>query len=111
MCGLAAGTEQKCRLPLASLCYPAPGNQACTIVCADHARLRRTMEQARFFAGSPRSVEHLTISIGISVFDDDAQFKRALIENADGALYAAKKSGRNKVVLYSDLASRQREVS
>ena len=69
------------------------------------------MEQARFFAGSPRSVEHLTISIGISVFDDDAQFKRALIENADGALYAAKKSGRNKVVLYSDLASRQREVS
>ncbi len=74
-------------------------------------RLRRTIEQAKFFAGSPRSVEHLTISIGISVFDDDAQFKRALIENADAALYGAKKSGRNKVVLYSDLASRQREVS
>jgi diguanylate cyclase (GGDEF)-like protein len=75
-------------------------------------RLRRAVEQARFFAGSPCAVEHLTISIGIAFFDADGQFKRDLIEFADAALYAAKSQGRNQVVLYSDLALRQhKEVS
>jgi diguanylate cyclase (GGDEF)-like protein len=74
-------------------------------------RLRRTIEQAKFFAGSPDSVERLTISIGVSVFGDDAASKRTLIENSDAALYAAKRSGRNKVVLSSDIAPEQREVS
>ncbi|HTK95509.1 MAG TPA: sensor domain-containing diguanylate cyclase [Terriglobales bacterium] len=75
-------------------------------------RLRRAAEQAKFFAGSVNAVERLTISIGIAVFDTDAQFKRDLIEFADAALYAAKAGGRNRVVLYSDLALQQRkEVS
>lgn len=72
-------------------------------------RLRRSVEQAKFFAGSPRAVEHITISIGIAIFDQDAQFKRDLVEFADAALYAAKGSGRNRVVLYSDIS--RREVS
>jgi diguanylate cyclase (GGDEF)-like protein len=66
-------------------------------------RLRRAVEQAKFFAGSPRATEQLTISIGVAVFDVDAQFKRDLIEAADAALYEAKKRGRNQVVLYSEL--------
>ena len=75
-------------------------------------RLRRAVEQARFFAGSPRAVERLTISAGIAIFDTDAQFKRDLIEFADAALYAAKNQGRNQVVLYSEVAARRRrEVS
>ncbi len=75
-------------------------------------RLRRAVEMAKFFAGSPRAVEHLTISIGISVFDQDAVYKRDLIEFADAALYAAKSQGRNQVVLYSDYVLKQRkEVS
>ena len=75
-------------------------------------RIRRAVEQAKFFAGSPRIVERLTISLGISVFDTDAQYKRDLIEAADAALYAAKSGGRNQVVLYSDLVRQQRrEVS
>ncbi|HTC95771.1 MAG TPA: GGDEF domain-containing protein [Terriglobales bacterium] len=74
-------------------------------------RLRRNVEQAKFFAGSPNTVVRLTISIGIAVFYQDAQFKRELIENADVALYTAKKTGRNRVVLYSDIAPQQREVS
>jgi diguanylate cyclase (GGDEF)-like protein len=69
------------------------------------------VEQAKFFAGTPLSVERLTISIGIAVFDADAQFKRDLIEAADAALYAAKGQGRNRIMLYSDLALRRREVS
>ncbi len=75
-------------------------------------RLRRNVEQAKFFAGSPGAIERLTISIGIAVYDQDAQFKRDLIEFADAALYAAKAQGRNQVMLYTALAAKQkREVS
>ena len=71
-------------------------------------RLRRAVEQAKFFAGSPDAIQHLTISIGIAVFDTDAQFKRDLIEFADAALYAAKHAGRNRVVCYSELAGQEK---
>jgi diguanylate cyclase (GGDEF)-like protein len=75
-------------------------------------RLRRSVEQAKFFAGSPHAVEHLSISIGVAVFGQDAKFKRDLIECADSAMYAAKNSGRNRVLLYSDLERmRHKEVS
>jgi diguanylate cyclase (GGDEF)-like protein len=74
-------------------------------------RLRRAVDQAKFFAGSPHSVQHLTISIGVAVYDTDAQFKRDLIEFADAALYAAKHEGRNRVVCYSGLARKGKEVS
>jgi diguanylate cyclase (GGDEF)-like protein len=75
-------------------------------------RLRRAVEQAKFFAGSPHSVQHLTISIGVAVYDIDAQFKRDLIEFADAALYSAKHAGRNRVICYSELAGKEgREVS
>lgn len=72
-------------------------------------RLRRAVEQAKFFAGSPGAVERLSISIGIAVFDQDAQFRRDLIEFADAALYHAKSHGRNSVVLYSELEKMQRK--
>lgn len=75
-------------------------------------RLRRAVDQAKFFAGSPHSVQHLTISIGVAVYDTDAQFKRDLIEFADAALYAAKHGGRNMVKCYSELPGKEgREVS
>ncbi len=75
-------------------------------------RLRRAVEQAKFFAGSPHEIQHLTISIGVAVYDTDAQFKRDLIEFADAALYAAKHNGRNRVVSHSEIANRERkEVS
>jgi diguanylate cyclase (GGDEF)-like protein len=75
-------------------------------------RLRRAVDQAKFFAGSPHSVQHLTISIGVAVYDTDAQFKRDLIEFADAALYAAKHAGRNRVMCYSEISSKQgQEVS
>ena len=74
-------------------------------------RIRRGVEQARFFAGSPRQVEHLTISIGIAIFDQDAQTKRELIEAADAALYAAKSQGRNQVISHATLIVKKKEVS
>lgn len=75
-------------------------------------RLRRSIEQTRFIAGAPQAVEKLTISIGISVYGKNAQFRSELIETADAALYAAKAAGRNRVMLYTDVQTqRQREVS
>ena len=75
-------------------------------------RLRRAVEQAKFFAGSPHEIQHLTISIGMAGYDSDAQFKRDLIEFADAALYAAKHGGRNRVVAYSEIAEQvKKEVS
>jgi diguanylate cyclase (GGDEF)-like protein len=73
-------------------------------------RLRRSVAKAKFFAGSPDHVEHLSISVGISVLGQDALFKKDLIETADAALYEAKARGRNQVVRYSEL-SNHRQVS
>jgi diguanylate cyclase (GGDEF)-like protein len=70
-------------------------------------RIRRSVENAKFFAGSSATVEQLTISIGIALYPHDARFKRDLIECADGALYDAKAHGRNQVKMYSDLQRRE----
>lgn len=79
-------------------------------------RLRRGVEQSKFFAGSPDAVERLSISIGISVYEENGRFRKELIEAADTALYTAKSRGRNSVILYSNLmreqqATANREVS
>ncbi len=73
-------------------------------------RIRHSVEQAKFFAGTAEAIEHLTISIGFAVYPQDAQFKRDLIVSADAALYDAKSRGRNQVTMFSDLAAAQREV-
>src|SRR5260221_5465505 len=59
-------------------------------------RLRRAVEQARFFAGSPHAVQHLTISIGVGVYDTDAPFKRHLIEVADATAYCDQHARRKR---------------
>ncbi len=43
----------------------------------------------------------ITMSMGVSCFPDHGDDRTQLIERADTALYAAKESGRNRVVIYS----------
>ena len=43
----------------------------------------------------------VTISIGVSAFPEHGENPETLIASADGALYHAKRSGRNRVVLAS----------
>jgi len=46
-----------------------------------------------------REATHITASIGVASFPKDAQLKEELIQQADSALYNAKKRGRNRVCL------------
>ncbi|MFZ5906107.1 MAG: diguanylate cyclase [Nitrospirota bacterium] len=46
--------------------------------------------------------EHLTVSIGIATFPHDGEDRKALLRNADKALYRAKMEGKDRVVPWSD---------
>lgn len=58
-------------------------------------RLRRALEQSRIKAGDGTTFQ-VTMSIGVAPLQGDAQ---AILAQADAALYQAKNTGRNKVVL------------
>ncbi len=74
-------------------------------------RLRSAVEQAAFAIGtnsaSGQRTEHVTISIGVSLFPAEARSKHDLLEAADTALYEAKAQGRNCVVFYADLKKKK----
>ncbi|HZO13669.1 MAG TPA: GGDEF domain-containing protein [Polyangiaceae bacterium] len=60
-------------------------------------RLRTAVESRRFMAGN--QILPVTISAGVAQFDAKLEDPLALVEAADEALYAAKKAGRNQVLL------------
>src|SRR6185369_4232944 len=73
------------------------------IVAAE--RVRRGIEQAMFTAiaegANPEAPRfHLTVSIGVACFPDDARDPIRLMELADSALYRAKRNGRNVTCAY-----------
>ncbi len=59
-------------------------------------KVRSAVEQASF-----AEVGRLTISIGISLWDPRSPGSKDLFHRADEALYQAKSSGRNRVVVYA----------
>jgi diguanylate cyclase (GGDEF)-like protein len=61
-------------------------------------RLRRAIEEARFPAGEGWVVQK-TVSIGVAAFPLDARSAADMLQKADGALYRAKHSGKNRVVM------------
>ncbi len=65
-------------------------------------RIRKTIEMTEFHINHSEPI-HITTSIGVSAYPDYVKNPELLIENADKALYQAKQSGRNKVVLYEEL--------
>ena len=73
------------------------------IVAAE--RVRTAVEAHPFSMTKRNSAEsvrthHITISIGVAAFPDDARDPIELVEMADSALYRAKRSGRNRVCAY-----------
>ncbi len=72
-----------------------PGTHAAEAgVCAEN--LRQITRQLPL-AHEGRILPRLTVSIGISAYPTDASDGASLIRAADGALYAAKRSGRDRV--------------
>jgi two-component system, cell cycle response regulator len=68
-------------------------------------RVRRAVEQHSFAAAIQGGEEtatrfHITISIGVASYPDDAKDPIQLVELADSALYRAKRSGRNLICAY-----------
>ena len=68
-------------------------------------RVRSAIEKHEFSAvriGSSGELKthHLTISVGVAAFPDDACDPIELIELADSALYSAKRGGRNRICAY-----------
>jgi diguanylate cyclase (GGDEF)-like protein len=68
-------------------------------------RVRRGVEEAVFSAATeaahPTAARfHLTVSIGVACFPDDARDPIRLVELADSALYRAKRNGRNVTCAY-----------
>ena len=78
-------------------------------------RVRAAVEQHPFPAtrrGSseePRT-QHITISIGVAMFPDDARDPVELVELADSALYRAKRTGRNRVCAYRPSLAATEEI-
>jgi len=61
--------------------------------------IRRTIESDVFqFGSEPAMVERVTVSIGLSVFPQEATIASQLVRVADMRLYQAKESGRNRVI-------------
>jgi len=64
-------------------------------------RIRTNVEGNKFYISKDVSI-CITISIGVSTYPSITKDIDMLVENADLALYQAKRTGRNKVVLYSN---------
>jgi len=64
-------------------------------------RLRGSVEITPFRITAPPGQTSVTISIGIAGSDDPATTADALLRQADQALYAAKRDGRNRVVAHA----------
>ena len=63
-------------------------------------RLRETIERETAVALSNGVPRKITVSVGVSSFPDDADDREKLIFCADGALYEAKRAGKNRVRAY-----------
>lgn len=64
-------------------------------------RIRKNVESNKFYISKEVSIR-VTISIGVSTYPNITNDIDMLVENADLALYQAKRTGRNKVVLYNN---------
>ena len=61
--------------------------------------IRKSFESIEF--KTPNGTKHFTISIGAAVYDREHENSSSFFEKADAALYQAKRTGKNKVVLYT----------
>jgi diguanylate cyclase (GGDEF)-like protein len=66
-------------------------------------RIRAEVQKQVF--QSSKGPFNCTLSLGIAVYPDDGRDAKAIIGNADQALYHAKHNGRNRAVAFPELAA------
>ncbi len=76
---------------------PGPGHRDGAEAVAE--RIRRRIAETPFATGG-RSSGRLTVSIGVAVFPRKTKTLEDLVQNADAALYKAKRSGKDRVESY-----------
>jgi diguanylate cyclase (GGDEF)-like protein len=94
-------------------CYGVSyGGDEFVVVLANHFRnngslvaeqLRLAIEKTNFLTFCDLPV-HITVSCGVATFPDDAQTLTELLDNADKALFEAKRRGRNTVITFAELS-------
>ena len=60
-------------------------------------KLRRYIENFPFPGRESQPLKKVTVSVGIATFPEDGAERPELVDRADGAMYRAKKLGRNAV--------------
>jgi len=68
-------------------------------------KVRKLVESHSFWAGEERRIK-ISLSAGVSEATEYPMDKETLIEQADRAMYQAKKKGKNKVSVFADVAGR-----
>lgn len=68
-------------------------------ITAERAEVVRAAIEKHKFIYKGKHLESVTASLGVAVFPDDGNTATTLLKAADTALYLAKESGRNKVVV------------
>lgn len=63
--------------------------------------IRKNVEVNKFYISDKVSI-YVTVSIGVSIYPDKTNDIDMLLKNADLALYEAKRTGRNKVMVYNN---------
>lgn len=82
-------------------------DEACQIA----NRIRKAVSNFDFYGKEQLDKKRMTLSIGVSTFNDEIENSKDFIENADMALYRAKFLRRNKVEVYSSIFDQVKEVS
>ena len=80
----------------------------CSAVKATHIaeRIRKIVENYKFKISEKESI-NITVSIGIASYPEVTSDMNKLTEDADSALYKAKRNGRNMVVLFDGVKFKQ----